>query len=672
METTKFVSVMLLAIALLALPASAKTVTVTVGPGISFTPASVTINVGDIVNWAWAPGSVTHSTTSGNCCTPDGTWDSGTMNSGNFSHTFNSVGTFNYFCSIHLASMTGSVTVLAPPPPTFTLSITSPATLTAFPNQPASFTGALTAQNGYNTPTPLSCIAGNAGPVPSPCTPNPASPTPSPTGMPFSVAATGSSPQDYQFKVMAAGTPSNLTQTSPNLTLHVVDFDFALPASVAVPANGASSPQNVPVSALNSFSGMVDLACSGLPAGAACNFSPASVPAGTASKLTVTTTHALQGPYTVTVTGTSGVASHVHTFTLNVQADYTLGLASPVLTLFPGQAGNFSVTLAAQDGYTGAITLACGTFDATISCTPPAAAISLNNANPSAGFNVAIATNSPGTTLPNQYVANLTATDSNGLPTHTVSATVNVVDFQLTPPAGVSVAVGNPTPALTVQVKSLGSLTGAVDLACPSNPVGFVCHFSPASVVPSALGVNVTLVVTTPSNATTTAITVAGTSRNSGAPQEVTRSVSFNVTVTSPGTTADLLVAIQHQSSQSPDVTPVGQPLTYQVSLSDKLGGSISSTVLLTFSSPVSFGVVPLHCTTGADFISCPMTTTGTTPVTITVETIVPFARTITASAFASCASTQSNASDNFAVDTPAAQVRPRPFARKGLPPKSP
>ncbi|PYJ44155.1 MAG: hypothetical protein DME80_07055, partial [Verrucomicrobia bacterium] len=102
--------------------ARAATVTVMVGPNcFCFSPSEVTISPGDTVRWTWSSGG--HSTTSGNPCTPNGLWDSGILNQGAmFTHTFNSVGSFPYFCSPHCSEgMTGMVTVVnASPTPTAT------------------------------------------------------------------------------------------------------------------------------------------------------------------------------------------------------------------------------------------------------------------------------------------------------------------------------------------------------------------------------------------------------------------------------------------------------------------------------------------------------------------------------------------------------------------------
>ena len=95
--------------------ASAMTVDVTIGPNFElvFSPSSVTIHPGDQVKWTW--GSSGHSTTSGSPGQPNGIWDSGIRNQGaTFTHTFNSAGTFPYYCIPHggCCMMVGTVMVV--------------------------------------------------------------------------------------------------------------------------------------------------------------------------------------------------------------------------------------------------------------------------------------------------------------------------------------------------------------------------------------------------------------------------------------------------------------------------------------------------------------------------------------------------------------------------------
>jgi plastocyanin len=97
---------------------------VTVGPGLSFNPNSITITQGDTIRWVWQGAS--HSSTSNTNTGPE-VWDSGIIATGTFTHTFATVGDWPYYCSLHSSptgtAMNGVVHVLAPAPaPTPTLS----------------------------------------------------------------------------------------------------------------------------------------------------------------------------------------------------------------------------------------------------------------------------------------------------------------------------------------------------------------------------------------------------------------------------------------------------------------------------------------------------------------------------------------------------------------------
>jgi plastocyanin len=68
-----------------------------------FSPASLSISVGETVVWSF--GSGTHTTTA-----DGGQWDSGAKSAGTFSFTFSTAGTYGYVCSFH-PTMTGTITV---------------------------------------------------------------------------------------------------------------------------------------------------------------------------------------------------------------------------------------------------------------------------------------------------------------------------------------------------------------------------------------------------------------------------------------------------------------------------------------------------------------------------------------------------------------------------------
>ena len=96
-------------------PTGGATHIVNVGPGNIFMDSSnstgtTTIRTGDRVQWNFMD-TIPHTTTSGNCCTPNGLWDSGLQTSGSFAKQFSTTGTFPYYCTVHGAMMTGTVVV---------------------------------------------------------------------------------------------------------------------------------------------------------------------------------------------------------------------------------------------------------------------------------------------------------------------------------------------------------------------------------------------------------------------------------------------------------------------------------------------------------------------------------------------------------------------------------
>ena len=97
--------------------------TVVMGPSFSlvFTPAAIAVNQGDTVTWTNA-ALIAHTSTSGTVPTPNGLWNSGSFGpNGTFTVDFSSfaTNTYPYYCTIHGAAMTGTLTVTnaTPEPP---------------------------------------------------------------------------------------------------------------------------------------------------------------------------------------------------------------------------------------------------------------------------------------------------------------------------------------------------------------------------------------------------------------------------------------------------------------------------------------------------------------------------------------------------------------------------
>ena len=79
--------------------------TVSIGDNF-YSPATVTINVGDTVTWQ-NDGAASHSATA-----DDGSFDTGVFNGGQSrSETFSSAGTISYFCTVHGQVQSGKVVV---------------------------------------------------------------------------------------------------------------------------------------------------------------------------------------------------------------------------------------------------------------------------------------------------------------------------------------------------------------------------------------------------------------------------------------------------------------------------------------------------------------------------------------------------------------------------------
>jgi len=74
-----------------------------------FSPSSVTISVGQTVEWQWAGTTNSHNVT---WVVTSGAGNSATQSSGTYSRTFDTTGTYDYYCSIHGQSvMSGTVVV---------------------------------------------------------------------------------------------------------------------------------------------------------------------------------------------------------------------------------------------------------------------------------------------------------------------------------------------------------------------------------------------------------------------------------------------------------------------------------------------------------------------------------------------------------------------------------
>ncbi len=318
---------------------------------------------------------------------------------------------------------------------------------------------------------------------------------------------TVSSPAAGNATLTITGTSGALSH-SAGAALSVTDFTIAAsPASATINVGGAAS-YTVSVSALNGFSGTVTFAASGLPAGAAANFTPASVTASGSSTLSIS--GAPQGTYTITITGTSGTLAHSASVSLTVGAspDFTISAVPASNQILAGQGAQYTVTITGQNGFAGTVSLGVTGYPAgsTASLTPPTVTGS------------GASTLMIGTPAGSSGNYTLKITGIAGAVTHTATAALVVQDFTVSvSPAARTVNAGKKA-NYTVTVGSVNGFSGPVSLSVTGLPPGATAAFSPQPVTPPAGSTaNASLTVTTAKGTTSGAYSLVVTGTNSGA-----------------------------------------------------------------------------------------------------------------------------------------------------------
>lgn len=370
--------------------------------------------------------------------------------------------------------------------PGFQISI-SDTPQTTFPAQQVSFHGLATALGGYSSSVGLSCSSGST-PPPATCTASPSNLIPNSNAAAFTVAASGTV-GDYIFNIHGDGSDSNHVQVNQSVTLHVVDFSVTAPNPSALAANRPSSSNstNFSVTASGSFNQVVQLTCSGLPAGASCRFSPSNSVAPTAGSpaslaLTVdTSANTPPGTYSVTIAAdtTSPSATRTQALSLTVTAtpDYLLTISNSSQSVPVNQTATLNGTLTAINGYSAPVNLSCG------SGAPPTCTFSSSTITPSpAGTTFTVALQSPSAHT-YSFNLNATGTDPQHL-SHSAAVTFRaLVDFSiLATPVAPDVKPGQ-TALFTLRVTPTGgNFEFPVSFACAGVPAQATCTFSPTTI----------------------------------------------------------------------------------------------------------------------------------------------------------------------------------------------
>jgi hypothetical protein len=390
--------------------------------------------------------------------------------------------------------------------PDYSLSATN-SPLSVLVNQTASLSVSAAALNGYTSTVNLSCTAGSTA-VPPGCTPSPGSLTPASAGSTVTVStSTLSAVADYSFNLHGVGTDANATAHDAPLTLHVVDFNLTAPSPASVSVNRPNTTPGISlqVTVSGSFAGSVTLSCSGLPAGAACQFAPSATVNPTSANsaavtLTISTsTTTPMGTSTVTIAALSSLGATVKTQTLALTvtdfADFTLTANSPS-PANAGQTTTFTGTITPVNGYASAINLACvaiGSGKVPDTCTISPASITPSGA--AQNFTVTVGSSSAAT-----FTFNVvgTGTDTQKV-THSAAVTfTSNFTFTADTSMGTQTVKAGSTATFTFKVTpNGGNFQNAVTFAVQGVPQLASATFTPSQIAAGAGTTTMTVTVKT-------------------------------------------------------------------------------------------------------------------------------------------------------------------------------
>lgn len=214
-------------------------------------------------------------------------------------------------------SHTTTVTLVVQGPADFSISA-SPSSQTVTPGTNAAYTASINALNGFTGTVNLGVSGLPTGATAS------LSPT-SVTGSGSStlVVSTATTTPAGTYTLIITGISGTLSHSN-TVTLVVpgpADFSISANPDSQTITQGNNTSYTTSISALNGFTGAVNLSVSGLPTGATESFSPTPVTGSGNSTLMVSTASSTPtGTYTLTITGTSGSLSHSTIVTLVVNA----------------------------------------------------------------------------------------------------------------------------------------------------------------------------------------------------------------------------------------------------------------------------------------------------------------------------------------------------------------
>jgi hypothetical protein len=312
----------------------------------------------------------------------------------------------------------------------------------------------------------------------------------------------GTSAGSYPVTIQASTSGASTLTTSFTLTVTAnPDFVLAGPSQfpeVNVGSTGSSGA--ISITALDSFSGTVALACAKTYGSASCSISPASVSNFPATAtLTINGTSFAAGTYSLSVTGTSGALTHTISVPFSV-GDYSIS-GTQTLTTVPGAQVSANLKLASSFSYAGKVNANCDAsalLGAICSLSPSNPVIIASGGTANLTASISVPNNAPAGT----YNIQISTQDTTGTPGHAEAIALTVgQDFEVTSStASQTVVAGSVSGPYALSVLPVGStFTGAISLSCTAGlPAQAQCIFNPAtSVTPGASAVDVVMNIST-------------------------------------------------------------------------------------------------------------------------------------------------------------------------------
>lgn len=438
------------------------------------------------------------------------------------------------------------------------------------------------------------------------------------------------------YPITITGTYSGFSQLT-NTTLSVTTPpDFTMSALSPATLNlSTTDTANTSFTLLpnSTLSGSVALACSGLPAGAGpCSFTPPS-PSLTAGQATATTVNltipivsVTAGPYTVTITATSGTVQHTQSLTLNVTSN-SFGISTGALSPTPARAGqSLAVTVTiTPSAYSGTVSLNCTLADTGgnavpgTTCAPSQSSLQFTGGPTAQGATVTVTTTScvtspcsVQTTPATNQVLTVTAHDATT--TKTAAFNYAIVDYVLPPPGTAAPVIANgSTTSFAFTLSGLNGYSSNVAAQC-SVPSPLTCALAPASPYAlSAATTSVTATITAPSCTSCGGTKTATITTNEAAFAALAHNQTLNIAVQDFSPPAICNTTSAAGQCDTTATVKAGASATFNISVA-ALGG---------FSSAVT-----LSCSSGVPSLSnCVFSTNPVNPggsSTLTITTTAP------------------------------------------------